>query len=69
MTAAKTIAIPVTMIVFDAVRCPTTAVTKPTNASAMNGPGAGSKLNSLPRKFSASTVMTADKVAQVSFSR
>jgi hypothetical protein len=35
----------------------------------MNGPGRGSNLNSLPRKFSAKTVMRAVKVAEVSFSR
>ena len=69
MIPANTSAMPVTMIVFEAVRCPITAVTNPITASAMKGPGRGSNLNSLPRKFSANRAIEASKVAEVSFSR
>jgi hypothetical protein len=35
----------------------------------MNGPGLGSNLNSLPRKFAAKRVAKVSKVAEVSFRR
>ena len=68
-TPQNTSAMPVTTIVFEVVRWPMTATTKPKIVSAMNGPGRGSNLNSLPRKFSANKAAMASKVAEVSFSR